>query len=135
MNNSQPLDVLCFPLQYSFLIFLPQVWVFSQPDVTKHSIYSMLLNCNRAVTIRTVLDIPLMLVHLDRVCTQVSIAVIIWTVFLQKYPSWLYFLALLGPCFFTSFHCGFTNKTVFLHHCPLWLLIGPCFFKKFMGGS
>ena len=74
----------------------------------------MLLNCNRAVTIRTVLDIPLMLVHLDRVFTQVSIAVIIWTVFLQKYPSWLYFLALLGPCF--------------LQVSIVVLLIRPCFY-------
>ena len=78
--------------------------------------YSMLLDCNRAVTIRTVLDIPLMLVHLDRVFTQVSIAVIIWTVFLQKYPSWL----LIGPCFYSSHRENrvFTaaiDRTVFLH--------------------
>ena len=102
-------------------------------DWCLQELYSMLLNCNRAVTIRTVLDIPVMLLHLDRVFTQVSIAVIIWTVFLQKYPSWLFFLAVLGLCFFTSFHGGFTNKTVFLQQCPSWLLIGPCFYKKSQG--
>ena len=97
--------------------------------------YSTLLNCNRAVTIRTLLDIPLMVAHLDRVFSVLPIAVTIRTVFLQEYPSWLNFLAVLGPCFFTSFHGGFTNKTVFLQQCPSWLLIGPCFYKKFMSGS
>ena len=97
--------------------------------------YSTLLNCHRAVTIRTLLDIPLMVAHLDRVFSVLPIAVTIRTVFLQEYPSWLNFLAVLGPCFFTSFHGGFTNKTVFLQQCPSWLLIGPCFYKKFMSGS
>ena len=97
--------------------------------------YSTLVNCNRAVTIRTLLNIPPMVVHLDRVFSVLPIAVIIRTVFLQEYPSWLNFLAVLGPCFFTSFHGGFTNKTVFLQQCPSWLLIGPCFYKKFMSGS
>ena len=88
-----------------------------EPKFKKHHcVYSLVLNCNCAVTIRTVLDIPLMLVHLDRVFTQVSIAVIIWTVFLQKYPLWLYFLAVLGPCF------SQVSMVV--------LLIGPCFYNN-----
>ena len=100
-----------------------------------HNMYSTLLNCNRAVTIRTLLDIPPMVAHLDRVFSVLPIAVTIRTVFLQEYPSRLNFLAVLGPCFFTSFHGGFTTKTVFLQQCPSWLLIGPCFYKKFMSGS
>ena len=80
-------------------------------------VYSSLLICNRAVTNRHVRGNSPVLVHLDRVFTKVPIAVFIWTVFLQKYPSWLYFLAVLGLCFFTSFHGGFTNKIVFLQQC------------------
>ena len=75
-----------------------------------------------------------MVAHLDRVFSVLPIAVTIRTVFLQEYPSWLNFLAVLGPCFFTSFHGGFTNKTVFLQQCPSWLLIGPCFYKMFSSG-
>ena len=48
--------------------------------------YSMLLNCNRAVTIRTVLDISLMLVNKDRVFTSFPIVVTIWMVFFSKRP-------------------------------------------------
>ena len=43
--------------------------------------YSLLLICNRAVTNRHVLDIPSVLVHLDRVFSKVSIAATIRTVF------------------------------------------------------
>ena len=46
--------------------------------------YSMLLNFNRAVTIRTVLDISLMLVNKDRVFTSFPIVVTIWMVVFQK---------------------------------------------------
>ena len=55
----------------------------------------MLLNCNRAVTIRTVLDIPLMLVNQDRVFTSFPIVVTIWMVVFQKDLWWL----LLGLVF------------------------------------
>ena len=78
--------------------------------------YSSLLICNRAATNRHVKGNPPVLVHLDRVFTKVPIAVIIWTVFLQKYPLWLYFLAVLGPCF------SQVSMVV--------LLIGQCFYNN-----
>ena len=57
--------------------------------------YSLLLNSNYAVTIRTVLDIPLMLVNWERVIASFPIVVTIWMVVFQKDLWWL----LLGLVF------------------------------------
>ena len=54
--------------------------------------YSLLLICNRVVTNKHVLDIPPVVVSLDRVLTKVTIVVTNRTVFFQKCPSWFYFL-------------------------------------------
>ena len=59
--------------------------------------YSMLLNCNRAVTIRTLLDIPPILINYDRVFTSFPFVVTIWMVVFQKDLWWL----LLGLVFLT----------------------------------
>ena len=64
-------------------------------NLEAQSNYSLLPNCNRAVTIRTMLDIPPMLVHQDRVFAFFPIMVTIWMVVFQKYPWWL----LLGLVF------------------------------------
>ena len=98
--------------------------------------YSSLLICNRAVTNKHVVDIPPMLVNLDRV--------------FPFFPSRLQ----LGWCFFNFSSCDFFISKGYLVPClkcnndshrgyyldgvfskrPLWLLIGLCFSQKFQGG-
>ena len=98
--------------------------------------YSSLLICNRAVTNMHVVDIPPMLVNLDRV--------------FPFFPSRLQ----LGWCFFNFSSCDFFISEGYLVPClkcnndshrgyyldgvfskrPLWLLIGLCFPQKFQGG-
>ena len=80
-----------------------------------HSGYSTLLNCNRAVTIRTVLDIPPMVAHLDRVFTGMSIVVTNRTMFYSSQRKNRVFTAVV---FRTIFYCIMsfvvTNWTMFL---------------------
>ena len=114
----------------------------------------MLLNCNRAVTIRTVLDIPSVLVHLDRVFSLVPIVVIIWMMVFSKASEWLLFgwcfsknplwlltgcftsdseWLLFGWCFFAKLLSDYYLDGGFLM-IPSRLLIGPCFYKNSVGG-